>query len=116
MVIEQKEFEPIFDDTTLSMLRDVLQDDLRAVMASIPPEAARALNLIKAAIVAEDLDAARAAAHSLTGMALNFGAVRIATIAGSIAWYSPDVGTVARHVGPLECAIRETCARIELTV
>ena len=115
MVIEHKWSEPIFDDATLSTLRDALQDDLREVMASIPPEAVRALDLIKAAIVAEDLDAARAAAHSLTGMALNFGATRIAAIAGRIALNSPDVGTVERHVGPLERAIGETCAQIQLT-
>ena len=116
MAIEHNETEPVFDDTTLSELRKILQDDLREVMASIPPEAARALNLIKAAVVAKDLDAARAAAHSLTGMALNFGAVRIAAIARSIAINSPDIGTAARHIGPLERAIGETCARIELTV
>lgn len=108
MFLDHKESEPIFDDATLSMLRKALQDDLSAVMAGIPPEAAKALKLIKTAIAAEDLEAARAAAHGLAGMALNFGAIRIAAIACNIALNSPDIGTVALQVGSLECAIRET--------
>ena len=114
MVSEHNGSEAIFDYTRLTTLRNDLQEGLFEVMAGIPAEAAKALDLIRAAVAAEDWDAARAAGHCLSGMALNFGADRLAAIARRISLTSPEIESAGRLVAPLERAVEDTCARIEM--
>lgn len=113
MIIEHNGSEPIFDYTRLTKLRSALQDDLLEVMAGIPAEAESALRRIKSALVAEDWEAARAAGHNLRGMAINFGAVRLAEIARRISLTSPETETVTDHIASLESAVGDTCARLK---
>jgi histidine phosphotransfer protein HptB len=58
------------------------------------------------------LDAVRKAAHSLKGMAGNFGATRLAAISRRIELESPAIDVVARTLRELEQIVEETCARI----
>lgn len=113
VIIEHKGSEPIFDYTRLTKLRSALQDDLLDVMAGIPAEAERALRRIKSAVVDEDWEAARAAGHNLRGMAINFGAVRLAEVARRISLTSPETETVTDHIASLESAVGDTCARLK---
>ena len=114
-VIELKGLDPVFDEAILSGLRENLHEsDLREAISGVPAEGAKAINLIKVAIAAGDLEAARNAAHTLTGMASNFGAVRLAAIGRRISLTSSDIDAVARDVAPLERALEETRVRIKL--
>lgn len=109
---EYKGDGPVFDSAVLKVLREVLQENLAELLASVPVEADRALNRIKAAVAAEDLNAAREAGQSIRGMALNFGALRLATIARNIAVDSQELEAVSRHVVPLERAIADARAQL----
>jgi signal transduction histidine kinase/CheY-like chemotaxis protein/HPt (histidine-containing phosphotransfer) domain-containing protein len=103
----------VFDPATLAELRkDLEESELRAFLAMIPAEGTKCLNQIKAAVAAGDLDAARRAAHRLKGMASNFGASRLAAIAGRIELEAPAIEIVSFHVKPLEIALNETQAKI----
>lgn len=114
-VIELKGLDPVFDEAFLTGLQKNLHEaDLREAFAGVPAEAAKAVNLIKVAIAAGDVAAARNAAHTLTGMASNFGAVRLAAIGRRISRTSSDIEAVARDVAPLERALEETRAQIKL--
>ena len=70
--------------------------------------------MVRGAIAAGDVRAARNAAHTLTGMASNFGAVRLAAVGRRISLTSSDIEAVARDVAPLERALEETRVRIKL--
>ena len=103
----------LFDTAKLSELRKSFgEDDFRVALACIPDEGARCLNQIKAAIGAGDLDAARKAAHSLKGMAGNFGATRLAAISRRIELESPAIEAVADEIVELEQTLDETRAGI----
>lgn len=107
--------DPVFDDVTLSRLKEILDAaDLRELMAGIPAEATRAVNLIKAAVEVEDLTAVREAAHALAGLAGNFGAVRLAAIARLIERPSSEIRAVTDWIVPLELALEETSIQIAL--
>jgi HPt (histidine-containing phosphotransfer) domain-containing protein len=67
---------------------------------------------MKAAIGAGDLDAARRAAHSLKGMAGNFGATRLAAISRRIELDAPAIEVVADEIDELERTLDETRAGI----
>jgi histidine phosphotransfer protein HptB len=67
---------------------------------------------LKAAISAGDLDAARRAAHSLKGMAGNFGATRLAAISRRIELEAPAIEAVAEKIDELEQALDATRAEI----
>jgi HPt (histidine-containing phosphotransfer) domain-containing protein len=68
--------------------------------------------MLKAAIAAGDLDAARRAAHRMKGMASNFGATRLTAIARSIETGSTELDGVSEQVGVLEQALAETQSQI----
>jgi CheY-like chemotaxis protein/HPt (histidine-containing phosphotransfer) domain-containing protein len=100
---------PLFDTAKLAQLRDSFgEEDLRVALSCVPDEGAKCLNQIKAAISAGDLDAARKAAHSLKGMAGNFGAVRLASISRRIELEAPAIEVVAERVNELERTLEET--------
>jgi HPt (histidine-containing phosphotransfer) domain-containing protein len=100
---------PLFDTAKLAQLRESFgEEDLRVALSCIPDEGAKCLNQIKAAISAGDLDAARKAAHSLKGMAGNFGAVRLASISRRIELEAPAIEVVAERVNELERTLEET--------
>ncbi len=114
-MIEPIGLDPVFDEAILTRLREMVHEsDLREAIAGVPAEAAKAVNLIKVAIAAGDVRAARNAAHTLTGMASNFGAVRLAAVGRRISLTSSDIEAVARDVAPLERALEETRVRIKL--
>jgi signal transduction histidine kinase/CheY-like chemotaxis protein/HPt (histidine-containing phosphotransfer) domain-containing protein len=88
------------------------KEDLRVALSCIPDEGAKCLNEMKAAIGAGDLDAARRAAHSLKGMAGNFGATRLAAISRRIELDAPAIEVVADEIDELERTLDETRAGI----
>jgi HPt (histidine-containing phosphotransfer) domain-containing protein len=103
----------LFDAAKLADLRESFGDeDLRVALSCIPDEGARCLNQMKAAIGAGDLDAARRAAHSLKGMAGNFGATRLAAISRRIELEAPAIEVVADEINELERTLDET--RVEI--
>jgi TMAO reductase system sensor TorS len=104
---------PLFDTTRLAELRESFgENDFRNALACIPGESEKCLDEIKAAIDARDLNAARRAAHSLKGMAGNFGAARLASISRRIELELPAIELVAEKVGELEQTLDDTRTRI----
>jgi len=103
----------LFDPAKLVELRENFGEaDFRVALSCIPDEGAKCLNLMKAAIGAGDLDAARRAAHSLKGMAGNFGATRLAAISRRIELDTPAIEAVAEEIDELEQALDATRAEI----
>ena len=103
----------LFDPAKLVELRENFGEaDFRVALSCIPDEGAKCLNLMKAAIGAGDLDAARRAAHSLKGMAGNFGATRLAAISRRIELETPAIEAVAEEIDELEQALDATRAEI----
>jgi TMAO reductase system sensor TorS len=104
---------PLFDADKLAELRESFgEEDFRIALSCIPDEGAKCLNLMKAAIAAGDLDAARKAAHSLKGMAGNFGATRLAAISRRLELEAPAIEVVAETMPELEQTLHETRAGI----
>ena len=100
---------PLFDEAKLVALKQVLsEDELHEVLACIPDEGAKCLNEMKAAIAAGDLDSARRAAHSLKGMASNFGASRLEAIARDIERNAPSIEAVSDRISDLSGALEAT--------
>ena len=103
----------LFDIAKLAQLRKSFGDeDLRVALSCIPGEGAKCLNQMKAAVSAGDLDAARRAAHSLKGMAGNFGATRLAAISRRIELEAPAIEAVAEKINELEQTLAETLTGI----
>jgi histidine phosphotransfer protein HptB len=84
------------------------ETDFLIALGCIPDEGAKCLNQIKAAISAGDLNAARKAAHSLKGMAGNFGATRLATISRRIELDAAAIEIVAENITELEETLNDT--------
>jgi CheY-like chemotaxis protein len=104
---------PVFDERRLAELRTSLgASELLEVLACIPEEGGKCLHMLKAAIAAGDLNAARRAAHRMKGMASNFGATRLTAIARNIETGSTGLDGVAEQVGVLEQALAETQSQI----
>ena len=113
MVDCAREIVPLFDESTLNRLRELLDEaDLREVFDRVPAESAECLNAIRAAVVARNLTAAGRAAHALTGMAANFGARRLAAAAGDIARGLPTIEAIADRLPSLDQVHEETCKGI----
>jgi signal transduction histidine kinase/CheY-like chemotaxis protein/HPt (histidine-containing phosphotransfer) domain-containing protein len=111
--VEEAPVVPLFDADKLAQLRESFgEEDFRIALSCMPDEGAKCLNLIKAAIAAGDLDAARKAAHSLKGMAGNFGATRLAAISRRLELEAPAIEVVAETVPELEQTLDETRAGI----
>jgi CheY-like chemotaxis protein/HPt (histidine-containing phosphotransfer) domain-containing protein len=110
---ERPSMVPLFDVGKLADLRETFGDsDFRTALACIPDEGAKCLGQIKAAIAAGDLKAAHYAAHSLKGMAGNFGATRLAAVSRRIELETPAIEIVAERIGELEQTLDETRAGI----
>jgi signal transduction histidine kinase/CheY-like chemotaxis protein/HPt (histidine-containing phosphotransfer) domain-containing protein len=110
---EHSPIVPLFDAAKLTELRESFgEEDLRTALNCIPAEGARCLSQIKAAINIGDLDAVRKAAHSLKGMAGNFGATRLAAISRRIEMEAPAIEVIAGIVNELEQTLDETHAGI----
>jgi HPt (histidine-containing phosphotransfer) domain-containing protein len=104
---------PLFDEAKLAELRQAFGDtDFLVALGCIPDEGAKCLNQIKAAIGTGDLDAARKAAHSLKGMAGNFGAMRLAAISRRIELEATAIDAVAANLTELEAALDDTTTGI----
>jgi HPt (histidine-containing phosphotransfer) domain-containing protein len=111
--VEEAPVVPLFDVDKLAELRESFgEEDFRIALSCMPDEGAKCLNLIKAAIATGDLDAARKAAHSLKGMAGNFGATRLAAISRRLELEAPVIDVVAETVPELEQTLDETRAGI----
>jgi CheY-like chemotaxis protein/HPt (histidine-containing phosphotransfer) domain-containing protein len=103
----------LFDPAKLVELKENFGEaDFRVALSCIPDEGAKCLNQMKTAIGAGDLDAARRAAHSLKGMAGNFGATRLAAISRRIELEAPAIEAVAEEIDELEQALDATRAEI----
>jgi CheY-like chemotaxis protein len=106
---------PIFDEERLAELRACFaQGELRTLLNSVPDEGGICLHAIKDALAANDLDAARRAAHRLKGMASNFGAMRITALARRIELEAPSIGDVRQSILQLQNALDETQEKIGL--
>ena len=104
---------PLFDEAKLAELRQAFGDtDFLVALGCIPDEGAKCLNQIKVAISTGDLDAARKAAHSLKGMAGNFGAIRLAAISRRIELEATAIDAVAANLTELEAALDDTTTGI----
>ena len=104
---------PLFDDAKLAELRKTFgETDFLVALGCIPGEGAKCLNQIKAAIGAGDLNGARRAAHSLKGMAGNFGATRLAAISRRIELEATAIEIVVANMTELEEALDETTTGI----
>lgn len=87
----------------------IKSDDLRAILALVAIEAAQCLDRIQTACADGTPTAARAAAHALSGMASNFGAARVASLAASIEASSTAGATIdPGMLRALEAAVCET--------
>lgn len=80
-----KDIAPVLDQRIVAKLRvHIKSDDLRAMLAMVAAESAQCLNRIQSACAEGTPTAAVDAAHALRGMASNFGAARVASLAASI--------------------------------
>jgi HPt (histidine-containing phosphotransfer) domain-containing protein len=108
---------PYFDEERFSELLECFSgDELRSLLESIPGEGAHCVRAIQDAIAANDLDAAKRAAHKLKGMASNLGAARIAEAARRVEQCARNGETrsLDGNIATLERALDETHAKIEL--
>ena len=64
----------------LSELKEVLEDEFSVLITTYLQDAILRQQMIAAAIIAKDYDAARLAAHSLKGASANLGALMLAEI------------------------------------
>lgn len=106
---------PLFDLEKFDELREALGDDgLQEALGFVPAEASKSLAEIKSSIASGDLETAQRAAHSIKGMASNFGAVRLQNIAREIESESPDIESVTEKLASLEDVLAQTQSEIEL--
>ncbi|WP_282607332.1 ATP-binding protein [Pelagibius sp. Alg239-R121] len=119
IAVEEKDTDviselPIFDHDKFNELREALGDEgLHEALACVPAEASKSLAQIKESITAGDLENAQRAAHSIKGMASNFGAMRLLTIAREIEVESPDIDTVSQKLVDLEETLTQTQVEID---
>lgn len=105
---------PLFDHDKFNELREALGDDgLHEALACVPAEASKSLGQIRESISSGDLETAQRAAHSIKGMASNFGALRLQTIAREIETESPDIATVSQKLADLEDTLTQTQVEID---
>ncbi len=105
---------PLFDREKFDELREALGDDgLQEALGYVPTEAAKSLAEIKNSIAAGDLETAQRAAHSIKGMASNFGALRLQNVAREIETESADIETVTQKLADLEDALTQTQLEID---
>jgi HPt (histidine-containing phosphotransfer) domain-containing protein len=104
---------PLIDHRTMSdWTGDMDRDDVVAILARVPEEAARSLTELRRAIEAKDAAAARRTAHRLKGMANNLGAVRLARMARAVELSSQSIDDVSDRMPVLERTLGETLAAL----
>jgi len=105
---------PLIDRVKLSELRLALgAESLEGMLRLMPEAALRELSAIHAAFQGDRPRDLRQAAHTLAGLAANFGAPRLAAIARAINEQHADAETVAALLPLLEQAIADTNRLIE---
>lgn len=105
---------PLFDRKKFNELREALgEDGLQEALGYVPAEASKSLAEIKNSIAADDLETAQRAAHSIKGMASNFGAMRLQSVAREIETESRDIESVTQKLADLEDALTQTQLEIE---
>lgn len=106
---------PLFDREKFDELREALGDDgLQEALGYVPAEASKSLTEIRDAIATGDLETAQRAAHSIKGMASNFGAARLQHVAREIETESADIESVTQKLPDLEDALTQTQQEIDL--
>ena len=105
---------PLFDSEKFNDLRDALgEDGLQEALGYVPAEAAKSLVEIRDSIAAGDLETAQRAAHSIKGMASNFGALRLQDIARQIEMETSDIEGVTNKLPVLEDTMEQTQLEID---
>jgi HPt (histidine-containing phosphotransfer) domain-containing protein len=107
------DLEPLFDREQLDMLRDVLgPDELLAMLLQLPDAASQALDAIRVAIAADDVDEARRLAHMLKGFSSSLGAGRLSTLAREIELDLDTVTAISDRIPLLVETIDATVAAL----
>ncbi|WP_431860308.1 ATP-binding protein [Azospirillum sp.] len=105
---------PLVDRVKLSELRLALgAESLEGMLRLMPEAALRELSAIHAAFQGDRPRDLRQAAHTLAGLAANFGAPRLAAVARAVNERHADAETVAALLPLLEQAVADTNRLIE---
>ncbi len=105
---------PLFDSEKFNDLRDALGDDgLQEALGYVPAEATKSIVQIRESISTGDLETAQRAAHSIKGMASNFGALRLQDIARQIEMETSDIESVTQKLPVLEDTMEQTQLEID---
>ena len=108
---------PDFDAAVIDVLRaSVSPSSFADIFASIGPNLERYGRDIAGSLLANDLGAARRAAHALKGLASQFGLNAVARIAAAIEERSASVEDATRHAKPLDQMISEARCNLEAHV
>ncbi len=104
---------PIIDDAKLARLRSAIGgDELRALLDALPDEAARCLGALRETVARDDLDATRRIAHTMKGLAGNFGLARLEQAAAKLEHEENNIAGIRDLVPMLEGAVEEATQRI----
>jgi HPt (histidine-containing phosphotransfer) domain-containing protein len=79
-----------------------------SMLAMLPSEIERRLGEYRSALEAEDLPTARRAAHTLKGLAANFGAARLESVSRAAEAACGSLGSARAAVPLIEEAVRAT--------
>ena len=105
---------PLLDRVKLSELRLALgAESLKGMLRLMPETALRELSAIRAAFQGERPHDLRQAAHTLSGLAANFGAPRLAAVARALDEQHADPESVAGLLPLLEAVVADTNRLIE---
>ncbi len=105
---------PLLDRVKLSELRLALgAESLESMLRLMPETSLRELSAIRAAFQGDRPRDLRQAAHTLTGLAANFGAPRLAAIARALNEHHADPERVASLLPLLEATVADTNRLIE---
>lgn len=108
------DLEPILDKVKLAELRQALgSESLDGMLRLLPETADREMNLFRRADAAADVRGIKQSAHTLAGLAANFGCPRLAMISRMISERPADDAFVADAAPRLEETVRETVEAIE---
>ncbi len=100
---------PLFDEEVLDQLRGAIGYEVfQRMLILVPGESERLLSDIQWALGKGDLTTARQYAHSLKGMAGNYAATRIATVAREFEIEAQTLDAAREKTAGLERAIEET--------
>lgn len=107
------DLHPVMDKVKLTELRQALgSESLNGMLVLLPDTAERELTCIQQAVKAGDTAGVKQAAHTLAGLAANFGCPRLSLVARAINEHYTDAAHVARLTPKLEATVRETVVAI----